>query len=634
MRRRDRTARRRGRSGRPAAWRRPAVRWIVLAVAGIGLVVGGFAALSLARAASDLRSARDQLDRVDDLVEQGRLGEAEDHLDAAYGQAATANGRLYGNPALDLVGGLPVAGPNLRSLRGSTGDSLELIDAGRRILRAGRPLADESGRLEVALRTGRVDAPAIVAVRQQLAAAAAALPRRDDGDDSPWLLGPVRDLHEEVTDESESRSRQFRSVAQGLEIVEDLSGAHGPRRFLVAVANPAEMRGAGGMILSYGVLEAEDGQVTVGEFGRIDELDLTEPVPDDQVDLPEDLRARWAGFDITERWRNTTVAAELPVMAPTLLAMYEQATGERADGVIQVDPVGLAALLQATGPVEVAELGTVDATNVVALTLNEAYVRYPDIDERADVLADVAEAAFDRLLDGEIPSLRGLGEAMLQTASQRHLAMWTRDTGAQAAIAAFGADATLPDPAAEHVHLGVQNISGNKLDYYVDTALALEGSRPAGDVGTVRATITVANTAPAGATEPRYVFGPFDSSERAGVYRGLVSLYVPRGTTLVSAGGDAPATPASVQAEDGRAVISYTIAVPAEGRHTIELELRLPPRAAGAYRLLAVPSARLRPTALHVALDLGDGDDLAADLALTRPIALVPGREPEPTTPG
>ncbi|HEX7130924.1 MAG TPA: DUF4012 domain-containing protein, partial [Iamia sp.] len=412
MRRGDHTSGRRPAQGRRAARRRSTRRWVVLVVVGVGLMVGAFAALSLARAASDLRSARDQLDDVQALVEDGRIGEAEDRLDSAYGHASAANGRLYGNPALDLVGGLPITGDNLRSLRQSTGDSLELIDAGRRILRAGRPLADESGRLEVSLRSGRVDAAGIVAVRRQLAAAAAALPRRDDSDDSRWLVGPVRDLHDEVADESESRARQFRSVAQGLEIAEDLSGAHGPRRFLVAVANPAEMRGAGGMILSYGVLEAEGGQVEVGEFGRIDELNLTEPVPTDGLGLPDDLLARWEGFEITQRWRNTTAPADLTVVGPTLAAMYEQATGERADGVIQVDPVGLAALLEATGPIEVGELGTVDASNVVALTLNEAYIRYPDIDERSDVLADVAEAAFDRLLDGEIPSLRGLGEAL------------------------------------------------------------------------------------------------------------------------------------------------------------------------------------------------------------------------------
>lgn len=616
-----------------AAWRRPAVRGLLLlVVVGSGLVAA-LAAVSLARAAADLRSARDQLDQVQQLVEDGRIGEAEDRLDAAYAHAAAANSRLYGNPALDVVGGLPVASANLRSLRASTGDSLELIGAGRAILRAGRPLADESGRLEVSLRSGRLDAAGITAVRAQLVAAAAALPRRDDGDDSPWLLGPVRELHDEVVDETESRARQFRSVAQGLEIAEDLSGAHGPRRFLVAVANPAEMRGAGGMILSYGVIESRGGQVTVGEFGRIDELNLDEPVPTDGLGLPEDLLARWEGFDLTQRWRNATAPADLTVMGPTLLAMYEQATGERADGVIQVDPVGLAALLEATGPVEVGELGTVDADNVVALTLNEAYVRYPDIDERSDVLADVAEAAFDRLLDGDIPSLRGLGEALLRTAEERHLAMWTRDPDAQAAVAAFGADATLPDPSAEQVHLGVQNISGNKLDYYVDTALDLEGRRPAGEPGTVRATITIANTAPAGATSPRYVFGPFDASERAGVYRGLVSLYLPRGTTLVDSGGDETATPAAVQAEDGRAVVSYTVAVPAEGRHVVELTLRLPPRGAGDYRLLAVPSARLRPTTLRVGLDLGDAT-LRAELPLTRAVALVPGEEPEPTTPG
>jgi len=609
------------------------VRWGVLVAFVVAVGICGLAALTLTRAASDLQGARDDLDQVQDLVEAGRIGEAQERLDAAYALASTANGRLYGNPALDLVGGLPVARQNLDSLRSSTGDSLELVDSGRRILRAATPLAGEDGRLEVSLRDGTVDATAIVAVREELAASAATLPRAPEQPGDQWLLGPVRELKDEVATESESRVRQFRSVAQGLQVLEDLTGAQGPRRFLIAVANPAEMRGTGGMILSYGVLESEDGEAEVGDFGRIDEINLDQPLPPEQVDLPEDVLARWQGFDITQRWRNATVAADLTVAAPTMVQMYEQATGERADGVIQVDPVGLAALLEATGPVEVGELGTVDADNVVDLTLNEAYLRFPDIDDRSDVLADVAEAAFDRLLDGEIPSLRGLGEAMLQTASERHLAMWSRDAGVQAAVDAFGASADLPDPEAEYVHLGVQNISGNKLDYYVDTTLALEGVRPGGEGGTVEAAVTVTNTAPAGATEPAYVFGPFDESEQAGVYRGLVSLYLPRGTTLVGSSGDPPDAQPSVQAEDGRAVVGYTLAVPAQGTHTVVLELRLPPRPEGAYALEALPSGRVRPTALLVDLDTGDGRVMVRT-PLTRPVALAPGRAPEPTTPG
>ena len=58
----------------------------------------------------------------------------------------------------------------------------------------------------------------------------------------------------------------------GSGVLADLVGGHGDRTpYLVAVANTAEMRGAGGMILSYGVL-GSDGKVELSHFGRIDEL--------------------------------------------------------------------------------------------------------------------------------------------------------------------------------------------------------------------------------------------------------------------------------------------------------------------------------------------------------------------------
>lgn len=77
-------------------------------------------------------------------------------------------------------------------------------------------------------------------------------------------------------------------------------------------------------------------------------------------------------------------------------------------------------------------------------------------------------------------------------------------------------------------------------------------------------------------------------------------------------------------------LVEYLVA---RAGHTVVLELRLPPRPEGAYALEALPSGRVRPTALLVDLDTGDGR-VTVRTPLTRPVALAPGRAPEPTTPG
>lgn len=595
------------------------------------VVIGGGSGYTLARVSADLRQARSDLEEVDALVEDGRLGDAQIRLDEAFTLAERANRRLYGNPALELLATLPVAGENIDALRKATGDSLQLIDSGRRVLDAGAPLADDAGQLEVPLRSGAVPVEAVADVRMELLAAADALPRGEPS--QRWLAGPVRELTKEVAEESEARVEQFRNVGHALQVVEELGGADGPRRFLVTVANPGEMRGTGGMVLSYGILDSNGGEADVSAFGRIDELRLDGPLPADQVKLPEDYLQRWDGFDVTELWRNATMGADLPVVAPTMLQMFEEATGTSADGLIQVDPLGLAELLRATGPVTVPEVGVVDADNVVALTLNEAYFRFPDVDQRSDVLGDVAEAAFDRLLTGEYPSLRDLGEGLLDAVGGRHLAMYSTSSDVQAVLEDFGATASLPDRSEEQVHLGVQNISGNKLDYYLDTAVTLTGERLAGETGTVQATVAITNTAPAGVTAPRYVFGPFDEDQEVGVYRGIVTLYLPRGTSLEGESGGETINRPVVQAEGGRAVVSYTVAVPAQATSIVVLDLRLPPRADGDYTLTAVPAGRVRPTTLRVDIATG-GAPLRATLLLDETYTLAPGREPEPTVPG
>ena len=88
------------------------------------------------------------------------------------------------------------------------------------------------------------------------------------------------------------------------------------------------------------------------------------------------------------------------------------------------------------------------------------------------MLGDVAEAAFRRLVDGDIPSLRTLAARRWSSAVDgRHLIMHTAPPrGTQDELVAFGADGALPPvDQIDSFHLTVQNLAGNKLDYYLDT---------------------------------------------------------------------------------------------------------------------------------------------------------------------
>jgi hypothetical protein len=607
------------------------LRFALLGLGALVLVVGLAAGFRLFQAGRHLRAAEGLLDDAGVLVEQGRIAEARSALDRATGRLSGASRALDNKPELDLLKSLPVVGDNLEELREAVGLASQLSAGGSRILAAAEPLQRADGSLEVPLREGSLPLDAVRAVQRETELLVSSLPEADDLDDDPGLLvGPVSEVRDRVIEEVERRRSQLQSLADGLALIEEMSGGQGQRFYLIAVANTAEMRGSGGMVLNYGGLVGRDGDFELTEFGRIDEVALAEPLDRMFVpDLPEDYLQRWDGFDPLLRWRNATMAADFTVVAPVLEAMYGAGRGVAVDGVIQIDPAGLAAILRGVGPVQVAELGQVDADNLVPLVLNEAYVRYRGIERRSDVLRDVAEAAFQKLVNGQYDSLRPLGEALLEAVQGRHIQVHARQPSTQARLEAFAADGALPSlDGPDAVHLTVQNVSGNKLDYYVDTGLTLAGDVRPGGPRAVRAEVRVHNTAPAGVSDPRYIFGPFNEEQEVGVYRGVVTLYLPRGATLVDASGDAPRDPVVVQTEDGRPVVSYTVDLPAGTAHAVTLELTLPPRRDRPYELLAVPSPRVRPTALRVDLDTGSGR-LQAEVPLDRTWRLREAAEPE-----
>jgi len=591
-----------------------------------GLV--GVAVLRLASAGQDLRDAHDLVDAAATAIEEGRLADARSALDQAQAIALDTNNALYESVELRLLGWLPVARQNLESLRDSVGLAATVIDGGRRVLGAAIPLESPAGKFEVSLADGTIPLDAVSAAGREITALAGQLPSRVPADEPAFLLPQARELRTDVYEEAARRRSQLDVLGHGLRLLEQLAGGDGPRRYVIAVANTAEMRGSGGMVLNYGVLEGRDGVIDLTEFGRIDELALEAPVPDALV--PEDYLARWNGFDPLLRWRQANLAGDFTVVAPVLEAMYSTARGETVDGVIQVDPQGLAAILDGVGPVTVPELGEVRGDNVVDLTLNQAYVRFPGIEDRSDVLGDVAEAAFRRLVDGDIPSLRLLATRLAEAVGGRHLLMHATGTRAQNELVAFGADGAYPgDDEADAMALTVQNLAGNKLDYFLDTRLEVTGRREAGAIGELEAEVTITNTAPLGATEPAYVFGPgpTETALPAGVERALVTLYLPAGTSLEGSSGDRPVEPVSAGTEGARPYVAFIVDVPAGQARTLTLSLRLAPAPPGPYALDLIPSPRVRPTGVVVDIATGAGN-LHGDVELDRHWRLVEGEEP------
>lgn len=607
-----RPSRRRRRSAYPRRQRivtyfryRAGLRWLLIAVVVLAVVfvgLAGVAALRLRRVAGDLRSARDTLHRVQVELENGQVGAARQDLAASQGRLARATGDLYSAVPFDFVGWIPVVSQNLTALRHSVGLAYTIVSGGSEVLANASSLQGPTGKLEVSLDQGTVPLDVLTQSEAGLAVLANELPTANQRPSKSLLVGPVARMQDEVFDEAVGRRSQVVNLARAVSLLDDMAGANGPRRYLIAVANTAEERGSGGMVLAYGELDSAKGRFTLGSFGGVDDIPVPKPPAST---LPADYQARWKGFSFLTNWRQANLGADFPALAPTLVNMYTEVTNLPVDGVIQIDPAGLAAILKGTGPVEVPGVGTVTADNVVDITLHQAYLDHPDRSERQDVSADVAKAVFHQLLGGTYTSLRPLASALSDAVAGRHLLMWTSHNEAQSDVAFFDADGALPAASSPAYSLVVQSTGQNKLDYYLNTSLALSGSQPAADAGRIDATVTLQNTAPTDGTN-KVVFGPNGEGQQRGWYRGIVSLYVPASTNLLGVDGDFVASRPAVYTEGGREVVSYEVAVPPGGQTRAVLHLGLLPRGSTPAVVLLVPQPRIRPTVAMVDVTFGD----------------------------
>jgi hypothetical protein len=565
-----------------------ALGFVVAVIALLG-AIGVIHAIRLERRLQNLTAS---LQVAQNDAESGRLAQAQSELTADQANLTSVNSSLYNSPDFTFLNLVPVARQNLQAVRSAMGLGLRLVSGGQQIINAGAALQSSTGHLDVSLKDGQVPLNAVRNVESAVASVASTLPRSTAPPSGRFVLQQVRAAEGRVWAEAARRRSELTSVGQGLTLLNAIAGGNGDSRYLIAVANTAEMRGAGGMILSYGVLTASNGKVTLGNFGPIDDLALTHPVP---VGFPADFTNTFGVLQPTQDWRNATLMSDFTVDAPVLEAMYTQATGLPVNGVFQFDPAGLAAVLAGTGPIDVPGLGSVDASNVVPLTLNTAYVDFPDRPVRQEYLTTVARSAFAALTSGALPSLRPLGTALVQAAQQRHVIMAFTDPATQSTVKALGFDGALPGPGTDFAQLTVQNFGGDKMDYYLTSAMTITRHRPDHQV---TVDVNMADTAPPRG-KPPYIFGPdTDRGDPPGEYRGLATVYLPPSSLLHGYSIDGTSTVPLPGTQDGNTAITFAVDIPPGGHSHVTLDVDLSAAAADRGGFELVPTARVHPTVL------------------------------------
>lgn len=481
---------------------------------------------------------------------------------AAVQRETRAAKRLTSDPVWRVAARMPYAGRTLRTAGGLAAavddlaaTTLPELDAASASLslRSLRPSGDT-----VALdRLAGARAP-LASVRDSLASSEArvrALP-------STGVVGAVADARDDFLAELASLHRSTTDAARAVELAPAMLGAEGKRRYFVAFLNNAEMRGSGGLLGAYGILEADRGTLRMRELGTNATLRETKTAA---AAMPADFTARYGRFASDRVWLNANMSPHFPDASRVWTALWQATRRERLDGTIAIDPVGLAAILRVTGPA-----GDVTADNVVDLTERQAYQRFArDNDARDRYLQQVARAAYLKVVSGSGDTV-ALVRALASAAGQRHLQVASEHPAEAALLADTPLAGVLP-PAPDRPYLEVvaQNGGGNKLDYYVRRTVTYTRS---GDEATVE--VRLRNEAPVGL--PPYVTNRLDLPGLVAPVKGQQRLYVSvyAGTALLGATLDGAEVALESETERGHAVFSTFLDVDPGKERVLVLRVR------------------------------------------------------------
>ena len=374
----------------------------------------------------------------------------------------------------------------------------------------------EGGRVDVQLlRKEEPELSKISADASRLDAAAGAI-------SDPTYFSLLRDARSELQGQTLEITRMLENTALAARLAPSMMGVDGPRTYFMAFQTNAEARGTGGLLGGFGILRFDNGTPTVDTLAANTELSgLSAP-----IDLGPEYAQQYGFTNPFTDFRNSNQSSHFPYAAQIWKSMWAQQSGMNVDGVIAIDPVALSYILGAVGPVTMADGEVITRDNVVELTESTAYARFPtDQIARKKYLQDIANEVVKKVT-GRIESPRKLLDALGKAVSERRIAVWSSSPADQKLLEETPLAHVIPDDPAPYAEVVINNLGGNKMDYYLKEEIEYAADGCDGETRKSTVTVRLTNTAPAKPL-PDYV------ANSAGILP-EVPIDVPNGTMVSS----------------------------------------------------------------------------------------------------
>ncbi|WP_372238636.1 DUF4012 domain-containing protein [Mycolicibacterium hippocampi] len=550
-----------GRRRLPGLVRRREFLWGTALAVLVVLGLGCWAAVGAFQAKSNLEQARVSAQDAKEALLEGNTEAASQSADDALVRAEAARDATH-SLAWNIIAGVPWLGSPFKTGQQVTDVVLGLAAD---VL---RPAADVGVAIspERLYQDGRVDVDLLRNQEPQLRELSTNATRLN-GDaaaiSDPRYVSLMSDARTELQGQISGITSVIENAALAARLVPSMMGVDGPRTYFMGFQTNAEARGTGGLLGGYGILRFDNGVPTVDTLAP--NTDLADALT--AVDLGLEYDQQYGYAQPFTDFRNSNLSPHFPYAAQIWKGMFAEQTGVEVDGVIVIDPVALSYILGAVGPVTMPDGEVVSRDNVVELTESTAYSRFPtDQVARKQYLQDIANAVVTKMT-GSVRSPRQLMDALGKAVGERRIAVWSAVPEEQELLEGTSLAHVLPGDAAPYAAVVINNLGGNKLDYYLRTEIEYAADECNGETRSSTVNVKLTNTVP-NEPLPDYVAGAVGLAPELlievpkGTNITSVRLFATQGAELSSVILNGERVPAIVNTERGHPVFEAQVIIP------------------------------------------------------------------------
>lgn len=362
------------------------------------------------------------------------------------------------------------------------------------------------------------------------------------------------------------------SAARLLETIPQMMGRDEPRRYFVALQGQSEARATGGVIGLYGVMEADRGRIRLPDVGPSFELGVNPQRPLlNGIVLPAWYADRYGdetGFGAINRSPN------FPLVARTLLQMYENSTGTALDGVWSFDPSAFQNITRATGPLRGVGFDVdIGPDNAVEVLSKDAYLHFgEDRAAQTAFLLSIIQDLYGKLGRGESDTATLL-DGLASSAQGGHFKVYSTVPSEQSVLESLGVDGGLENDGTPRQMVFHNNIARNKIDYFLRRTIRTEIDLTNEGGARVTTTAILSNEAPSG--PPSVVLGYPQLGQPPGSNEMELNFVLPQAATDIEGAIDGTAVRPSLGREGPLPVAAVQLGIPPKTAREVSVSYSL-----------------------------------------------------------